>query len=225
MTETDIFAHLEFMNWRDAQLADISTQLETEFPDLLRRIDQKIDEAGTLDLAWSEVQLGTGINQVVSEWAEDQTVMAMTRTKAALSDFQYRLETEMSLDPGMQSRLVAMAPALASAGLAAASIAAVPTVLSFATVSTSVLAVFGVSTISWPLFSIGAVALGVTALASRSLFDWAVQNWRDSLRDRAHQKAQERIFGLGLDGSQRTVLDDIQALVIQTAAQNLEPNS
>lgn len=225
MTDTDIFAHLEFMSWRDAQLADISNQLEAEFPNLLRKIDQKIDEAGTLDLARSEVQLRTGINQVVSEWAEDQTLMAMTRTKAALSDFQYRLETEMSLDPGLQRRLVAMAPALASAGLAAASIAAVPTVLSFATVSTSVLAVFGVSYISWPLFSIGAVALGVTALASRSLFDRAVQNWRNSLRERARQKAQETIFGLGLDGSKRTVLDDIQALVIQTAAQNLEPNS
>lgn len=221
MTDTDLFARLEFMTWRDEQLEAISIQLENDFPNLQHQIDTKIDEASTFDLAWSEVQLGTEIAQLCSEWAREHTIKALERTEAALAEFKARLEPEFSLDPGLGERLFSVAPALASAGLAAASIAAVPTVISFATVSTSALAIFGVSYVSWPLFTVGAVALGTAALASRSLFDWAIKNWRDKLRIRAHKRAEEVVFGIGVPAGQRTILNDIQALAVQAAANSM----
>lgn len=159
MNESDIFARMELMNWRDEQLERISLQFEDNYPTLVGRIDAKIDEAGTLGLAWSEAQLGKDISAICSEWAQEQARLALERTEAALAEFQAKLDLEFSLDPGVTERLFAMAPALASAGLAAASIAAVPTVISFATISTSVLAFVGVSYVSWPLFTVGAVVL------------------------------------------------------------------
>lgn len=225
MSDTDLFAQLEFMNWRDAQLEAITSQIENDFPMLLEQIDAKIDSAGALDLAWSEIKIGKEIVELCRDWAKAQSEEALERTEASLVEFQEKLAVEFSLDPGMSERLVAMVPALASVGLAAASIAAVPTVVSFATVSTSILAVFGVPYISWPLFTVGAVALGVSAYASRSLYDWAIDSWRESMRNRAHRRAEEAVFGLGAPASQRTILDDIQALAIQAAANSMGSNT
>ncbi len=222
MTGSDLFTRVDFLNWRDSQLEEITLQAETAFPELLKTIDAKIDEAGTTDLAWSEFQIRDEISEICSTWAEEQAQKALAHTEDALSDLKEKLALEFTRDPDLNDRLAAIAPALASAGLAAASIAAIPTVVSFATVSSSVLAIVGVSYVSWPLFTVGAVALGATALISRSLFDTAVENWRESLRARAHTHAGEIVFGLGAPVDQRTILEDIQALAINAAANSMD---
>ncbi|HCP82020.1 MAG TPA: hypothetical protein DIT67_10680 [Octadecabacter sp.] len=222
MSDLDLFAHLEFMNWRDELLEKITLQIESNFPDLLAQIDVKIDQAGTLDLAWSEVQLGNDIAELCSEWAKQQAEEALEQTEEALCEFKARLAPEFSLDPGLSDRLAAMAPVIASAGLAAASIAAVPTVVSLATISTSILAFVGVSYVSWPLFTVGAVALGVTAYTSRRLYGWGIERWRRKLRERSYRRAEKAIFGLGAASDQRTLLDDIQALAVKAATNSME---
>ncbi|MHA6264455.1 hypothetical protein ACXYMO_14720 [Arenibacterium sp. CAU 1754] len=224
LNETDIFTQLEFMTWRDKQLEVISQQIESNFPKLISRIDEQIDNAGTMNLAWSQVQLGKKISELCAEWSKEQAEEALQKTESALDELWKMLEPEFSIDPGLMGRFVSVAPALASVGLAATSIAAVPTVISIATVTTGgFLAFFWAAPyISWPLFALGAAGLGVTAFLSGKLFDRAIESWREALRRRAYKRAEEAVFGLGAPPSQRTILDDIQALAIQATANSME---
>ena len=76
----------------------------------------------------------------------------------------------MNIDGDVWEQLSKAAPAIAGVGLIAASVAAIPTVVSFATVGTSVFAFWGTATISWPLFALGAAGIGIAALTgSQSL--------------------------------------------------------
>lgn len=222
LNETDIFARLEFMTWRDEQLEAISQQIENNFPNLIGRIDEQIDNASTLDLAWSQVQLGRKISELCADWSKEQAEQAVEKTESALAELWSKLEPEFSIDPGLKDRFFSAAPALASVGLAATSIFAVPSVVTYATISTVILGFsFGQPQISLPLFAIGATALGITAFVSRSLYDRAIKSWRAALRRRAHKRAEEAVFGLGVPSSQRTILDDIQALAIQATANSM----
>ncbi len=214
------------MTWRDEQLEAISQQIERNFPELTSRIDEQINNAGTLDLAWSQVQLGKKISELCAEWSKEQAEQAVEKTESALADLWIKLEPEFSIDPGLRDRFLSAAPALASVGLAATSIFAVPSVVTYATISTVILGFsFGTPYISLPLLGLGAGALGVSAFVSRSLYDRAINSWRAALRRRAHKRAEEAVFGLGAPASQRTILDDIQALAIQATANSMEVRS
>lgn len=52
-----IAAQLEFLAWRDAQLAATSCQLEDAFQSLLDDLTLQIDRAGIVDLARSSIAL------------------------------------------------------------------------------------------------------------------------------------------------------------------------
>ncbi|MEO6299026.1 MAG: hypothetical protein ABIV25_11500, partial [Paracoccaceae bacterium] len=128
---------------------------------------------------------------------------------------------DVALDPDLLARLSAALPGIAGAGLATASVLAIPTITSFATVTTSTFAIFAVSTVSWPLFAVGAVGVVTAAFVSRSLIDRSIDNWRSSLRDRAHSRAASKVFGLGAKPGQASILEVIQGFAVKTAAHNL----
>ncbi|MDF1856565.1 hypothetical protein [Pseudooceanicola sp.] len=214
-----IAAELEFLAWRDAQLAAISLQLEDAFPDLLDDLSAQVERAGRVDLVRSRLTLKSSTEAIIQRWGVKQLNSASSRAEAELEDAILQLPGGLKLDSDIWEQGSNVLPAIAGVGLIAGSVAAIPTVISFATVSTSFLAFWGAATISWPLFALGATGIGVaTFLGSKSLKSVEARA-RKSLCNRVHREADRQGFGIGGKPGARCILSDIQAAVVK-AGQN-----
>lgn len=214
-----IAAQLEFLAWRDAQLAAISLQLEEAFPVLLDDLSMQVERAGTMDLVRSTISLKSSAEATLQQWGTEQLDAALARAEAELDQVLLQLPGSVNIDSDVWEQVTKALPAIAGIGLIAASIAAVPTIISFATVSTSVLAFWGTASISWPLFALGAAGLGVATLTGSQSLKFAHDMARAKLGARLQREAGRQVFGLGEKPGARCMLSDIQAAVVQ-AGQN-----
>ena len=212
-------AQLEFLAWRDAQMTAISEQLEAAFPSLLLKLKEHAESAGRMDLAWSSVSLRGAVEDLIRGWASEQLKVALSRAEAELDQALLELPSQMNIEGDVWEQLSSAAPAIAGVGLIAASPAAIPTVVSFATVGTSIFAFWGTAAISWPLFAVGAAGIGIAALTGSQSLRLAEENARASLANRLQVEAARQVFGIGEPIGCRSILSDIQAAVIQ-AGQN-----
>lgn len=208
-------AQLEFLAWRDSQLAAIFEQLEAEYPDLLTALAASAYECGRLNLIRSTLTLKAAAEDTIRDWASDQLLQASKRAEAELDQTFLELPGGLDLESDVREQLIKAAPALAGVGLIVGSIAAIPTVISFATVSTSVLAFWGTATISWPLFALGAAGIGIAALTGSQSLKFAEDKARARLLERLQREAARQVFGIGDTPGSRCVLNDIQAAVVQ----------
>ncbi|MEI4486489.1 hypothetical protein V8J36_09820 [Frigidibacter sp. MR17.14] len=214
MQFSSLAARMEFLAWRDGQFAAISDQLSDAFPGLLARLSDIADAAPTLDLVTPGAALKRSVAEALTAWGAEQLGIANTRASTTLEQYMNELPGDLALDPTVWSQVASAAPAVAGLSLIAASIAAIPTVVSFATVSTSVLAFWATATISWPLFAAGAVVIGVASLLGAGVLDRS-QTWaRDRLRAALHSEAERQVFGLHGPIGARCVLSDIQAAIL-----------
>lgn len=214
-----IDAQLEFVAWRDNQLAAISLQLENAFPALLESLTDQVEHASIYDLVSSSIALTSSAEETIKLWGADQLNVALIRAKADLDQTILQLPGRVNLDSDVWDQVTNALPALAGVGLIGASIAAIPTVISFATVTTSVLAFWGTASISWPLFAVGAVGIGIATLTGSQSLKFAQDKIRAKLCSRMHQVAAKQVFALGEKPGARCILSDIQAAVVQ-AGQN-----
>ena len=214
-----IAAQLEFLTWRDSQLAAISLQLEEAYPSLLDELAEQIERAGILNLVRSTIALKSSTEATFQKWGARQLEAALSRAEAELDQAILQLPGKVNLDSDIWDQVTKALPAIAGVGLIGASVAAIPTVISFATVSTSVLAFWGTASISWPLFALGAAGIGVATLAGSQSLKFAENKARRKLCSRLHQEADRQVFGIGEKPGARCMLSDIQAAVVQ-AGQN-----
>lgn len=214
-----IAAQLEFLAWRDTQLAAISFQLEEAFPDLLLDLAEQVERAGIFNLARSTFALKSSTEAIIQLWGTTQLDAVSTRAEAELDHALLQLPGGLNLDSDVWEQGAKFLPAIAGVGLIAASVAAIPTVISFATVTTSVLAFWGTATISWPLFALGATGIGLATLTGSQSLKLAEANARKKLCTRLQREAGRRVFGIGEKPGARCMLSDIQAAVVQ-AGQN-----
>lgn len=214
-----IAAQLEFLAWRDAQLAAISLQLEDAFPALLDELSGQVDRAGIIDLVRSTLALKSSTEAIIQHWSALQLEAALCRAEAELDQAILQLPGQVALDSDVWEQVTKALPAIAGVGLIAASVAAIPTIISFATVSSSVLVFWGTATISWPLFALGAAGIGVTTLVGSQSLKSAEANARRKLCNRVHREAGRKVFGIGEKPGARCMLSDIQAAIVK-AGQN-----
>lgn len=214
-----IAAQLEFLSWRDTQLSAISLQLEEAFPELIGDLSLNVEQAGIVDLLRSTIVLKSSAEAALQRWGSKQLEAASRRAEAELDDALLQFPGGLDIDSDVWEHGTKVLPAIAGMGLIAASVAAIPTVASFATVSTSVLAFWGTATISWPLFTLGAIGIGLATLTGSQSLKLAEGNARRTLCNRLHREAGRRIFGIGDKPGARCMLSDIQAAVVR-AGQN-----
>ncbi len=214
-----IAAQLEFLAWRDTQLAAISLQLEEGFSALLDDLAAQVASAGFVDLIRSTIALRSSTEAIIQRWGAQQLDLALSRAEAELDQAFLHLPGSLNLDSDVWEQVTKALPAIAGIGLIGASVAAIPTVISFATVSTSILAFWGTASISWPLFALGAAGVGVAALTGAQSLKFAEGKARRKLRSRLYREADRQIFGIGEKPGARCMLSDIQAAVVQ-AGQN-----
>jgi hypothetical protein len=218
-------AQLEFLAWRDAQLAEISLQLENSFPTLLDDLTGQVERAGRFNLIRSTVALKSSTEAAIQLWAANQLNVALSRAEAELDQVILQLPGRVNLDTDVWVQLTNALPALAGVGLIGASVAAIPAVISFATIvtpATSFLIFWGAAattTISWPLFALGAAGIGVATLAGSQSLKAAETRARNKLCNRIHKEAARQVFGIGEEPRARCILSDIQAAVVK-AGQN-----
>ena len=217
-----IAAQLEILAWRDSQLAAISLQLEEAFPRLRDELTAQVEQASILDLARSAVRLKSHAEQVIQRWGVAQLVTALERAESELDQRLLERSVNLNLDSTVLEQVAKALPAIAGVGLIGASLAAIPTVVSFATVSTSVLAFWGTATVSWPLVALGAAGIGVAALAGSKSLKYAHDKARAKLRSRLLRESERRGFGIGEAPHKRCMLSDIQAAVVQAGVKRIE---
>lgn len=217
-----IAAQLEFLAWRDAQLAAISLQLEEAFPALLDELAKQVENASIVNLVRSTIALKSSAEAVIQRWGADQLATALSRAEAELDQAFLQLPGSVNLDSDVWEQVNKALPAIAGVGLIGASLAAIPTVISFATVSTSVLAFWGTSAISWPLFAIGAVGIGVGTLTGSQSLKFAKGKARSKLCSRLHREAGRQVFGIGERPGARCMLSDMQAAIVQAGRNRIQ---
>lgn len=215
LAEASLQAQLEFLAWRDSQMLAISTQLEDALPDLLSDLREYVDNAGIGTLAWSSASLKKTANGALAQWSKQQTSIALERAEAELEDAITHLPPDIRLNADIWEQLSEAAPALGGVGLIALSLAAIPTVVSFATVSTSIFAFWGSAAVSWPLFAVGAVGISAATLLGSQSLTWAQQKARNNLWLRLEAEAGKQILGLSQHPTDRCLLNDIQAAVLR----------
>lgn len=217
-----IAAQLEFLAWRDTQLVAISSQLEEALPALLDDLAEQVESASVVNLVRSTIALKSSAEAIIQRWGADQLVKALGRAEADLDQTLLQLPGKVNLDNDVWEQVTKALPAIAGVGLIGASLAAIPTVISFATVSTSVLAFWGTSAISWPLFALGAAGIGVAALTGSQSLKFAKDKARQKLCLRLHREAGRQVFGIGEKPGARCMLSDIQAAIVQAGRNRIQ---
>ena len=217
-----IAAQLEFLAWRDAQLAAISSQLDKALPALLDDLAEHVESASIVNLVRSTIALKSSAEAIIQRWCADQLVKALGRAEADLDQTLLQLPGKVNLDNDVWEQVTKALPAIAGVGLIGASLAAIPTVISFATVSTSVLAFWGTSAISWPLFALGAAGIGVATLTGSQSLKFAKDKARQKLCLRLHREAGRQVFGIGEKPGARCMLSDIQAAIVQAGRNRIQ---
>lgn len=215
MSFSAIAAQLEFLEWRDTQMTAISLQLEEAFPALLDDLTGQVASASIVNLVRSTITLKSSSEAIIKRWGEDQLRLALIRAEAELDQVFLQLPGSVNLDSDVWEQVNKALPAIAGVGLIGASLAAIPTVISFATVSTSVLAFWGTSAISWPLFAVGAAGIGFATLTGSQSLKFAEEKARKRLCSRVHREAGRQVFGIGEKPGTRCMLSDVQAAVIK----------
>ena len=210
-----IATQLEFLAWRDTQLVAISSQLEEALPALLDDLAEQVESASVVNLVRSTIALKSSAEAIIQRWGADQLVKALGRAQADLDQTLLQLPGKVNLDNDVWEQVTKALPAIAGVGLIGASLAAIPTVISFATVSTSVLAFWGTAAISWPLFALGAAGIGVATLTGSQSLKFAKDKARQKLCLRLHREAGRQVFGIGEKPGARCMLSDIQAAIVQ----------
>lgn len=217
-----IAAQLEFLAWRDAQLAAISSQLEEALLALLDELAEQVESASIVNLVRSTIALKASAEAIIQRWGADQLVKALGRAEADLDQTLLQLPGKVNLDNDVWEQVTKALPAIAGVGLIGASLAAIPTVISFATVSTSVLAFWGTAAISWPLFALGAAGIGVATLTGSQSLKFAKDKARQKLCLRLHREAGRQVFGIGEKPGDRCMLSDIQAAIVQAGRNRIQ---
>ncbi|WP_136684533.1 hypothetical protein [Falsirhodobacter xinxiangensis] len=211
-----IEARLGLLAWRDAQLSAITAQFNAAWPALESAIEKQVADLWLWQVAQAHYDITPLAHALIAPWVEEQARIAATRAEDALVQIMATLPVNSLGDHAMTAL-----PALAGVGLIAASVVAVPAVVSYATVATIPFLLIG-TTISTPILLAGGAALAALSLTGSGVLGRANNRTRKHLEDRLKAHARTVIFGDGQPPSARCFLNDTQALVLKAGQTELE---
>lgn len=214
---SSIETQLSLLAWRDTQLFSITSQFENAWPILEKAIDAHVAEMPLWKIARAHVGITPLAHDLIAPWAEEQGRVAAVRAEEGLAEIIAALPPGSLAEHGMTAL-----PALAGAGLIAASVMAVPAVVSYATVTSVSMLVFTTSTVSAPLLWVGGAAVAALSLTGSSALGYANRRTRNHLAERLKRHARTTVFGDGREPTARCLLNDTQALVLKAGQSQLE---
>ena len=217
-----VLAPLEFLSWRDAQMAAISGQLEDAFPTLLNELDKLTETESLASVVVATARIEAAARETIKTWSDEQMRIALERAKADLDNTLSSFQTDLEVRSNSWDSLQTFLPAAAGIGLLAGSVAAIPTVISFATITTTSLFFFTTATVSVPLLALGGAGLAAASFVGSSALTRAATRARASLRRRLREEAARKIFGTGLEPDARCLHNDLQAAAIRAGIARLQ---
>lgn len=206
-------AQLNLSHWCNRQRESITDQLEAAFPDLLIAIEKRVHTMSALQFSRAALNPKPVAEELIRGWADRQIPTVLDRAEASLADVMASMRT----DARYAEHLRAALPAVAGAGMMAASILGLPSVVSFATVTATSLFFFTTSAISVPLLLAGGTVLAGISIAGVKSLDKGRDKMRALLIRRLEAMAMIAIFGHGQPAAARCLLTDLQAAVIKAA--------
>jgi hypothetical protein len=214
-----IEAQIRLIDWRNTQLALITDQLEGAFPELQKAIDDYVSRHFPCGkVAGTHASPRKAVVDLVEPWAKTQSTEAAERAKAQLDE----ILADVPSNPETAKLAASLLPALAGLGMIASSVAALPALVTFATVSSTSFFLVTTSAVSVPLLLMGGSALAVLSLTGSKAVSATAQKSRAHLGQRLKSLALSVVFGIGLEPGARCLLNDIQASVLnagETAVQ------
>ena len=213
-----IDAQLKFINWRNTEFAAITTQLETSFPRLIQAIDNYVEGLSGLKVPIAHARLKKMADEMVREWAVIELQTAKHRAQSSLEEMLSSIPDE----PEIAEQLKAGLFFAAGPALTAASFLALPSVLTFATVTTTSFFVFSTSSISFPLLALGGGVLVAANLASWTVFGKLNTQARIKLRQRLVNYASKTVFGLGMLSDAPYLVNEMQAAILKSGQHELK---
>ncbi|PWE48707.1 hypothetical protein DEM26_16535 [Thioclava sp. NG1] len=217
----ELEARIQLLDWRDDELIAITNQLEDAFPSLVSSIESHIAKMSAIRVTRAQLRAKTLAKELIEPWAEEQCREALARAEESIST----LVGELDLKTDLGDHFHAALPALLGVGTLTASVASLPAVVSFATVTTSTLVFFSTSAVSVPLLLAGGVALTGLSLAGMKGVDYALDKSRARLALRIINLANTAVFGAGLPANSPSLITKLQAFVLRAGANKLEETS
>jgi hypothetical protein len=208
---------LRLIDWRNDQLDAITAQLEEAFPRLAEAIVNHVAGLSTVEVGKAHLNPKKLAEQLIAPWAETQSITAISRAEASLSD----LISKLPQDNGLNGHINSALPAMAGVGMLAASVLGLPAVVSFATVTTTSFFVISTSAVSIPLLLAGGTVLAGMSFAGVKAVDQAKDKMRANLIARVQSIALSAVFGYGLAAEARCLLNDLQAAVLKSGETEL----
>jgi hypothetical protein len=220
MSVQALAAELDFLAWRDAQMAAVTDQLETALPAFLEDLMRQTEGAGKLAMLRAGLTSRATVGKRLEDWGAEQMRVALLRADGALAGVMQAHASELSSNAELRKQAGDMLTSTTGIGLIAGSLAAVPAIIAAATVTTGgVFGLFATSTISIPILAVGAAGVGLASLAGVKIFDGTADRvTRDALPNRLGRELERQILGVGAPPDARSLLSDIQAAVL-TAGQ------
>lgn len=214
----DPVSELKMIRWKQARFEEITLVVEDALPELLKNIEKTVASMTTIRASKAQVFPDGLWKELFEPWA----LQTASLVEAQMEEEIQELVASASERGNLEQALRVARPGLAGAGVLAASLAAIPTVISFATVSTTSFFVFTTSSISWPIIAVGGVGLAVTTFAGGSGVKWLGDKNRLHLVKRLQQRALTAALGYGSSLGERSLVTDLQAATLRSLDANLE---
>ncbi len=211
---TELETRLELIAWRDRAMDAVTNQLESAFPALMATLPPRVEAMTKLQLARSHADPRALAQEMLRDWTEEQGRIAFDRARTELDSLIAGLKAE-----GHMAAVTAALPAMAGVGMLAASIVAIPALVTYATVTTTTFLVFTTSAVSVPILLAGGTALAALSFSGSKMLAAADTKARAGLVARVEKLCRDIVFGTGLAPDARCLLNDLQAAILK-ASQN-----
>ncbi|MHA6324547.1 hypothetical protein [Roseivivax sp. CAU 1753] len=184
----------------------------------MAEIDSVVSSMSTIAAARTQISPDTLWKKLFEPWAQK----IASRVEAEFETEIGVLATSLSEKGTSQDTLRAALPALAGVGVLAASLAAIPSVLTMATVTTTSFFFITTSTISWPVIAVGGAGLAVATFTGSAAVDKLSDRNRAHLVSRLQSRARIAALGYGLASGERSLVTDLQAATLRNLEAKLE---
>ena len=222
MDHQALAAHLNLLKWRDDQFEATTDQLEAALPELLNSVSGLVDDAGTIEFLKSSLFMRKAVAGHISAWAAEQARIAARRAEIALDETISELGANFRQEGALREIALAGFGTTSGLSMIGGSLLAIPALVGAATVNTGgFLGFFAVSTISVPVMVAGLTGVGLLSLAGSAVVKRTWKSTRSKLRARLLEAVEQHVMGYGCAAVERTVLSDIQAMIVLGAQKKI----
>ncbi|WPY95284.1 hypothetical protein T8T21_03925 [Limimaricola variabilis] len=214
----DPVVELELIRWRQARFDRITECVEDALPELMTKIESTVASMTSIAVGRAQISPETLWKTLFEPWARQ----VASRVEAEMEEEIGVLAASLSEKGTSRDVLRVALPALAGAGVLAASLAAIPSVISIATVTTTSFFFITTTTISWPVLAVGGAGIAVASFTGSRIIDRLSDRNRAHLVTRLQLRARIAALGCGLASSERSLVTDLQAATLRSLEAKLE---